>query len=128
MKVIVASRSGCPASMEPPPPNELRETTAEELVGCKQRNEWVVSTLVPQADLVVMADLRAGYADGSRPLDGYVDAITRVRAAGKQVIWLSDVPLSPTASSAARRLGVPPAVRPVLQPGEPRARRRGGDR
>ena len=94
MKVIVAARSGCPASMEPPPPNELRDTTAEELAGCKQRNEWVVSTLVPQADLVVMADLRAGYADGSRPLDGYVDAITRVRAAGKQVIWLSDVPLT----------------------------------
>ncbi|MGD9956346.1 MAG: SGNH hydrolase domain-containing protein, partial [Candidatus Nanopelagicales bacterium] len=94
MKVVVASRSGCPASTQPPPPNELRENTAEELAGCKQRNEWVLSTLVPQADVVVMADLRAGYADGSRPLDGFVEAIDRIRAAGKQVIWLSDVPLT----------------------------------
>lgn len=103
MKVVVASRSGCPSSTEPPPPNEFRETTAEELAGCKQRNEWILSTLVPQADVVVMADLRAGYADGSRSLDGYVDAINRVKQAGKQIIWLSDVPL--TDGVIARRDG-----------------------
>lgn len=94
MKVVVASRSGCPSSTQPPPPNELRENTAEDLLGCKQRNEWVLSTLVPQAQVVVMADLRAGYADGSRSLDGYVEAVSRARASGAQVIWLSDVPLT----------------------------------
>lgn len=92
--VIVASRSGCPATLGTPPPNELRKISEEDRKGCADRNEWVVSTLVPQADLVVMSDLRAGYADGARSVDGFVEAIEGVRDAGAEVIWLGDVPLT----------------------------------
>ena len=92
--VIVASRSGCPATLGTPPPNEIRKTSQEEQKGCAERNEWVVSTLAPKVDLVVMSDLRAGYADGARSVDGFVEAITRVREAGATVVWLGDVPLT----------------------------------
>lgn len=94
MKVIVAARSGCPATMDPPPANELRKESEEERQGCLDRNEWVASTLLPQADVVVMSDLRAGYADGARSVDGFVDSIERARQAGAQVVWLGDVPLT----------------------------------
>jgi hypothetical protein len=66
----------------------------EELEGCRQRNAWVASTLVPQADVVLMADLRAGYADGARSLDGFVEAVELVQASGARAIWVGDVPLT----------------------------------
>lgn len=103
MKVIVASRAGCTASTEAPPVNKLRPASIEESKGCLERNQWVLDTLVPQADVVVMADLRAGFADGQRSLDGFVGAIERIRASGAQVIWLGDVPL--TAGVYTRRDG-----------------------
>lgn len=94
MKVVIAARSGCPASMEPPPPNDLRKASEEEIEGCRERNRWVADTLVPQADVVVMADLRAGYADGERSLDGFLDAIDIVQQSGARLVWLGDVPLT----------------------------------
>ena len=94
MKVIVASRAGCPASMDPPPVNELRQASAAESQGCVQRNKWVLKTLVPQADVVVMADLRAGFTEPGRALGGYVDAIKGIRKTGAKVVWLADVPLT----------------------------------
>src|SRR5690606_21389088 len=53
--VIGAARSACPATLGTPPANELRMTSEEEQDGCAERDEWVVSTLVPQADVVVMS-------------------------------------------------------------------------
>ena len=94
MKVVVAARSSCPAVVGDPPKSDLRDVSEEELQGCKQRNEWVVSTLVPQADVVLMADLRSGFADGARSLDGFVDAVEAVQRSGARAIWIGDVPLT----------------------------------
>lgn len=94
MKVIVAARSGCPAALGAPPASELRKQGAAEREACAQRNQWVASTLVPQADVVLMADLRAGYADGARSLDGFVEAAQVAQRAGARVIWLGDIPLT----------------------------------
>ncbi|GAA2986448.1 acyltransferase family protein [Microbacterium terrae] len=94
MKVIVASRSSCAANLDPPSESDLRRATEEELVGCAQRNAWVLAELVPQADIVLMADLRAGWADGARSIGGFVDAVDAVDDTGAQVIWIGDVPLT----------------------------------
>ena len=94
MKVIVASRSGCPATLGPPPDSIIQKTSKEQLEGCAERNEWVASTLAPEADVVLMSDLRAGYADGARSIDGFVEAIEKVDASGARPIWLGDVPLT----------------------------------
>jgi peptidoglycan/LPS O-acetylase OafA/YrhL len=94
MKVIVAARSGCSAILGTPPATESRKRSAEEIEGCAQRNEWVASTLAPQADVVVMADLRAGYADGARSLDGFLEAVETIQDSGARPIWLGDVPVT----------------------------------
>ncbi len=94
MKVIVASRSSCPASLIPPPESQLRASSRAELLACRQRNTWVMDTLAPRADVVVMADLRSGFVESSKRPTGYEGAIERIREAGAQVIWLSDVPLA----------------------------------
>ncbi len=94
MKVLVASRSSCPATLAPVPESKLRVTSDEERVGCRQRNQWVLGTLVPRADVVVMADLRSGFIESVDRVPGFKDIIDRVRSAGAQTIWLSDVPLA----------------------------------
>jgi len=94
MKVIVASRSSCPASLIPPSTSPLRESSVEEEHACRERNTWVMDTLAPQADVVVMADLRSGFVKAGKRPTGYVDAIERVRSVGTPVIWLADVPLA----------------------------------
>jgi peptidoglycan/LPS O-acetylase OafA/YrhL len=94
-KVIVAAKSGCPANLDPTATADgPGEQSTAELEACAQRNEWVASTLVPKADVVLMSDLRAGWADGSRDIDGFVEAIERTRDAGAKVVWLGDVPLT----------------------------------
>jgi len=96
LKVIVAARSSCEASRILPPSSSLRESTEEEEKGCRRRNAWVLNSVVPRADVVVMADLRAGYVHALDRVDGYEDVIAEIRAAGKKVIWLADVPLADT--------------------------------
>ncbi|WP_307858137.1 acyltransferase family protein [Cellulomonas fulva] len=94
-KVVVASRSGCPANLDlPSTTGGPREQSTAELEACAERNRWVLSTLVPKADVVLMSDLRAGWADGSRSIDGFVEAIEQSREAGAKVVWLGDVPLT----------------------------------
>ncbi len=96
LKVIVAARSSCPAAADPPPDSTLRESTDEEQKGCRRRNAWVLNSVVPQADIVVMADLRSGFVDAPERIPGYAESVAKVRASGAEVIWLADVPLADT--------------------------------
>jgi len=103
IKVIVASRSSCPASLGTIMKSDLRESTEEEIEGCHQRNAWVVSEVVPQADIVVMADLRTGFVQYPETISGLQEAIAAVRRSGAEAILLGDVPL--TSSVSTRRDG-----------------------
>ncbi len=96
MKVIVAARSSCEASAVLPPESSLRASSDEEVKGCRRRNAWVLNSVVPQADAVVLADLRGGYVDSLDRVSGYADFVRGIREAGKQVLWLEDVPLAAT--------------------------------
>lgn len=96
-RVIVAARAACPAALGDRPSDDgLRDVTAEEAIGCARRTEWVVKTLVPQADIVLMADLRSGFVGPGHDISPFVRAIDAVRAAGSRVIWMADVPLTAT--------------------------------
>lgn len=94
LKVIVASRSSCPASADPPPASPLRPSSEQERKGCVRRNAWVLKSVVPRADVVVMADLRSGSVDAPERIPGYAESVAAVRESGAEVVWLADVPLA----------------------------------
>ncbi|MBO9047297.1 acyltransferase [Curtobacterium flaccumfaciens pv. flaccumfaciens] len=98
VKVIVAARNRCPSSMEAPTGTTYGDVIPADQRGwCAARNDWVMKTLVPRADRVVLADLWANYrfaGTDSAQADGYSELIDGVRDAGLPVTMLQHVPLT----------------------------------
>ncbi|WIB78907.1 acyltransferase family protein [Curtobacterium sp. MCPF17_002] len=98
VKVIVAARNRCPSSMDAPVGTTYGDVIpTQQRAWCDARNDWVMSTLVPHADRVVLADLWANYrfaGAASAQADGYASLVDRVRSADKTVTMLQHVPLT----------------------------------
>jgi peptidoglycan/LPS O-acetylase OafA/YrhL len=98
VKVIVAARNRCPSSLEAPTGTTYGDVIpTQQQAWCAARNQWVMSTLVPKADRVVLADLWANYrftGTESAQADGYAALIDGVRRAGKTVTMVQHVPLT----------------------------------
>jgi peptidoglycan/LPS O-acetylase OafA/YrhL len=97
-KVIVAARNRCPSSMDAPIGTTYGDVIpTQQRAWCDARNDWVLSTLVPRADRVVLADLWANYRfDGSASdqADGYAALIDQVSKRNTPVTMLQHVPLT----------------------------------
>ncbi len=101
-KVVLVSRQACPASLVSPTSTKYRPVGEVQRTNCEQRNAWVVRTWLPRADLVVIAGYTTVYDFAAAdPAAGFVAAAQAVRAAGADLIWMSDLPL--TGSATARR-------------------------
>ncbi|OII12987.1 hypothetical protein BIU97_03415 [Curtobacterium sp. MCBA15_009] len=97
-RVIVAARNRCPSSSSAPTGTTYGDVIPpEQRRWCDARNDWVLRTLVPKADRVVLADLWANYrfAGGEQSqADGYAALIDRVRAGDRPVTLMQHVPLT----------------------------------
>ncbi|WP_193750438.1 acyltransferase family protein [Curtobacterium luteum] len=97
-KVIVAARNKCPSSLVAPDETAWGEKLPEDQQHwCAARNAWVLKSVVPKSDRVVLADLWANYVfDGGRgnQAKGYERLVESTRAVGRDVTVMQHVPLT----------------------------------
>jgi len=97
-RVIVAMRNKCPSSMETPIAGTYGSDIPKDVqTWCQHRNDWVMKTLVPKADTVVLANFSANYVFRSKDqTKGYQETVKQVRAAHRKVTLMEHIPLTNT--------------------------------
>lgn len=103
--VTVAMRHGCPSTGEAPDATVSREIPAAEQAACDARNAWVEKTLVPEADVVILANMTSNYPFDGDAAGPYEETIETLLARGEPVVVLEDVPL--TGDSVGNRVDGP---------------------
>lgn len=96
VRVLVAARNKCPSSLVAPVSTSFGDhLPVDQQQWCSARNHWVLATLVPRADQVVLADLWANYLfPGADPVAGYAGLIGAVRSKGIPITVMQHVPLT----------------------------------
>jgi peptidoglycan/LPS O-acetylase OafA/YrhL len=96
VRVLVAARNKCPSSLAAPVSTAFGDhLPTDQQHWCDARNHWVLNTLVPHADQVVLADLWANYVfSGSDQVRGYRTLIDAVRSRGVPISVMQHVPLT----------------------------------
>ena len=93
--VTVAMRHGCPSTSSAPTATSMGRTiTAEEQRNCQKRNDWVLESLVPQYDVVVLANMTTNYTFSVDAGAAFADQVDAAARAGAEVVVMQDVPLT----------------------------------
>ncbi|PCN47252.1 acyltransferase [Curtobacterium sp. 'Ferrero'] len=97
-RVIVAARNKCPSSLVAPDATAWGEKLPDDQQGwCASRNAWVLKTVVPRADRVVLANLWANYVFDDGRGDqavGYERVVKSSQKLGRDVTVMQHVPLT----------------------------------
>lgn len=97
VRVVAASRDGCPATLVAPTDTVFRHITRGEQKHCLARNRWVLKTLVPKADQVYIANMTTDYrfhGTVSGTIRGYARVFRALRAQRVPATMMEDVALT----------------------------------
>lgn len=93
-RAVIATRHGCPSTLTAPIATVGRDIAPSEREACAERNEWVARAVLPDADLVVLANMTTNYEFDVDLSVAFGDSILAARDVGVPVAVLEDVPLT----------------------------------
>ncbi|MFE4951888.1 acyltransferase family protein [Leifsonia sp. NPDC056665] len=96
-KVIVAMRYACPSTQVAPIATTEHAIDPAQQANCLERNQWVLRSVAPRADQVVLANMSTHYTfpgGSSHQADGYAATLDGLAKLKRPVAMLQDLPLT----------------------------------